>query len=379
MPAVLAELFEHRSELPGPADRLDAKALPGGRGVCALVDGSDRLIQTLSSENLRRTLHHRLEPPNEPQRRPRANLRDVARFVCWTSTHSAFETALTYLRIARRLQPQRYRRDLAFGPAWFARVDPQARWPRWVADKLALTPPTVDVGPFRDRPSCRRFIELLEDLFDLCRYHDILQQAPQGQACAYKEMGKCPAPCDGTVSMEVYRAAISASIDFALGASADRMSQLESDMTAAADGLQFERAARIREQISRARKTLADDGRLQPYPAKFRYLVIQRGGGTTHLKPFFVDRGAIAEGETVTLKEVEATVGQWADNMRAFSAETAEATSQECSEGIWLVSHFINRGERTPGLFVHQSQLGTPDELARRVVRKLGKTPQRGH
>jgi len=48
-------------------------------------------------------------------------------------------------------------------------------------------------------------IEIAEDAFDLCRYYNVLVEAPGARACAYKEMGKCPAPCDGSISMEQYR------------------------------------------------------------------------------------------------------------------------------------------------------------------------------
>ena len=101
----------------------------------------------------------------------------------------------------------------------------------------------------------------------------MLRQAPQGQACAYKEMGRCPAPCDGTVRMAHYHQAIAASVEFACGRSDTRLSQLEQSMTEAARRLEFERAARIREGLARATRILADDRRLQPTAETFRYLV----------------------------------------------------------------------------------------------------------
>src|SRR5947207_15818153 len=61
------------------------------------------------------------------------------------------------------------------------------------------------VGPVEDKHAAARLIELVEDLFDLCRYYNILLESPRGKACAYKEMGKCPAPCDGSIGIEHYR------------------------------------------------------------------------------------------------------------------------------------------------------------------------------
>ncbi|MHC4233971.1 MAG: UvrB/UvrC motif-containing protein [Planctomycetota bacterium] len=367
-----ARLFAHHLDLPDPGQPLDRKILPSGGGVCALTDGQGRLILTLAGEDLRRSLGIRLERPAQEDRRRRADLRAVARRLWWRSTFSVFETSLTYLQIARQLAPQSYRQELAFGPVWFARINLQDRFPRWVSDKFALTPPTIDIGPFRDRGSCRRFIELLEDIFDLCRYYEVLKHAPDGQACAYKEMGKCPAPCDGSVSMEHYRGALAASVEFARGDCDTRLSQLEEAMSSAAGGLEFERAARIRAQIERTRKILGNDGRLQPTPDSFRYLVIQRGGGTTRIKPFFVDCGHVGSAEAVPLRQVEQVAEQWTDKMRGLDIETCESDAAQRSECIWLVSHFLAKRAGAPGLFLHTSQLKSPPELVRILNGRFG-------
>ncbi len=371
----LGSLFDRCLDLPEPNQPLDPKTLPSGGGVCALVDEADRVVLTLAAQNLRRVLNHRLSPPAESGGRPRADLRAVTRRIRWTPTHSTFETSLEYLRIARQLNPDGYRRDLAFGPLWFARVNPEGPYPRWVADRFAFTPPVVDVGPFRDRASCRRFIELLEDLFDLCRHHDVLKQAPNGQACAYKEMGKCPAPCDGTIGVDEYRQSIVASVEFARGVTDRHLAQLERAMVSAGRDLHFETAARIRERIDRARKLLAADGRLHNTPEEFRYLVVQRGGGTRRVCPFFVDRGAIYKGETVLLEQIDGAVCEWADNLRSICSHNATVDSVSRSEGLWLVGHFLVKGDRAPGVFAHQTQTAEPNLLAEQVVRKLGKTP----
>ena len=373
----LQGLFAKHLDLPGPDKPLDRRVLPAGGGVCALTDQQGRLVQTLGAQDLRRVLARRLQTPGESPGRRQVDLRAIARHLWWQPTHSVFETSLTYLRVARRLAPDRYRKELSFGPVWFARVNPEDRFPRWSSDKFALTPPTIDVGPFRDRGGCRGFIELLEDLFDLCRYHEVLRQAPGGVACAYKEMGRCPAPCDGSVSMEHYRGQIAASVEFARGRTDTRLSQLEGDMTGAAGRREFERAGRIREQIARARKTLATDKRLCLTPDEFRYLVIQRGCGTTRIKPFFVDGEQVRAGEAVSLKKIEHAAEQWTDKTRQRDAGTVDADPIWGSECIWLVSHFLVKGDRAPGLFVHESELAEPAELARKVTERFGKTLQK--
>ena len=212
----LPAAFQNMQDLPPPTAPLDQCTLPRGRGVCALLDGQGRLIVHFASENLRRALWQRLSTSDASPGR-RTNLRAVAHRLLWTPTYSAFETAWAFLESARKLNPAAYGKELSFASVWFARIDPAAPFPHWQVSKTAFSGGGVEIGPFLTRKHARQFVDLLEDLFDLCRYHDILRQTPHGQACTYKQMGKCPAPCDGTVSLDVYRSAIGASVEFALG------------------------------------------------------------------------------------------------------------------------------------------------------------------
>ena len=83
---------------------------------------------------------------------------------------------------------------LGFRPAWFVHVNPQTDFPRYIKTTSLALSTGVRFGPIDDKHAAARLIELLEDGFDLCRFYSILVQAPAGLACAYKEMGKCPAP-----------------------------------------------------------------------------------------------------------------------------------------------------------------------------------------
>jgi len=358
-------VFDNVIDLPPPGAELETSALPPGGGVYAFTDENDSVLQTIGTQNLRRSIHYRLSPPDDAKRR-RADLRAIARRVCWTPTFSVFETYLVYLDLARRLTPGRYRKELAFGPVWFARVDPNERYPRWQADTVALTTGGVDIGPFKDRGHCAAFVELLEDLFDLCRRHDILVRAPNGQPCVYFEMSKCPAPCDGSISPDAYRDAIGRSVDFATGGHELHLQGLQQQMRFAAATQAYERAAHIKDTLTRARKLLRSDGRLTPTPEQFRFLIVQRAGGSSQVKPFFVNRGAIRAGERVRLKELGEAVPAWLDELGQLESapETDPVYRSEC---IWLVSHFLLKGDKAPGLFLPMSQLDDPSEVARQI------------
>jgi excinuclease UvrABC nuclease subunit len=371
----LDKLFEHQIDLPRVGEPLEKSALPAGGGVYAFADENGRALQTIGAQSLRRSIMLRLQPPDDEARHRRADLRAIARRIHWTPTHSVFETSLVYLNVARRLMPRDYRRHLAFGPVWFARVDPAERFPRWTAETIALDGRRIDVGPFEDRAHCTGFIELLEDLFDLCRKYDILVQAPKGQACVYFEMGKCPAPCDGSVSLEAYRDMIQRSLGFARGGHRSFLDECEARMRTAAAERRYEQAGQIKSRIDRTCKVLKHDGRLTPVPAAFRYLVVQRAAGTSRVKPFFVNRGVIGTGDAVRFKDLASAVPAWIERVQR-DASTPIADPVYASECVWLVSHFLLKGDKAPGLFLPASHLDHPQVVEQRIRDRFRRSPR---
>src|SRR5439155_16195446 len=119
----------------------------------------------------------------------------------WRRVDSAFEADVVYLAAARELFPRTYRGMIGFRPAWFVHVNPEHNFPRYVKTIDATTRAGLLLGPLEDKHDAARLIEIIEDSFDLCRYYHVLVEAPNAMACAYTQMGKCPAPCDGSISM----------------------------------------------------------------------------------------------------------------------------------------------------------------------------------
>ena len=120
-------------------------------------------------------------------------------------------------------------------------------------------PPAVSAVWIRDKTSAGKLIDTLEDLFDLCRYHNILLQTPNGKPCGRGEMGKgCPAPCDGSVPMSWYHEQLDHALAFLSGESriAWRAAQ-QNAMKAAAAKLELELAAKMKSCLSRARSSTA--------------------------------------------------------------------------------------------------------------------------
>jgi hypothetical protein len=351
---VYGRLFPHRMEL-GPT--LDARVIPGHGGVYALTAADGTLLQLLETQSLRRAVAARLaqELPETGARR-RADLRGVATTLWWRPAHSAFESAYIYLQIARQLFGAAYRKQLGMAPVWYARLDWRGRPRRWMPSTDPFGADVVSAGPFVTRQRAAAFVEALEELFDLCRYPQEIARAPHGVRCAYYDMGKCPAPCDGTVGMEVYDASLRAAAEFARGAHAKYLGEWHRRMSDAAAALDFETAQRFKERLAVAERALQADGRLAQTPESMRYFIVQRGTTASRVKPYFFAAGALSEGPEVSLRKVEHAADTW----REFSWPSDNAAAQAAefrTDMLTLISHFLAKGETTSGIYLRADAL----------------------
>lgn len=277
-----------------------ARGLPGRWVVYLLADGRDRPVQLLCVKNLRASMKRRLGEGDmgDPAERIKAgpsrkvDYRAVVRRIHWRRVDSDLEADWVHLEAARAVFPETYRSMTGYRPAWFVHVDPDAAFPRYIKTTEIDRASGIHLGPLEDKQSAARLIELIEDSFDLCRYHNILIQAPRGRACAYKEMGKCPAPCDGSIAMDQYRRMIAWSAA-TLASPMDYVAEQQQRMRAAAAELRFETAAKIKAFIDQIGQFGKGPYRHIRRLEDFRYLSIQRGPRAGTAKVFIITPGGI--------------------------------------------------------------------------------------
>lgn len=344
-------------------------ALPPGGGVYAFLGPDDRIIQLASGQNLRRCIKHRLtraHQTDQPTRR--ADLSAITHRIRWQTADSRFETTLAFYRIARILYPKTYRKLIAFGPAWFIHIDPRSRLPRFEVTSAVYRQPGKYLGPYPTRTETAGTVADLEDLFDLCRYHDILDKTPNGQACAYYEMGKCPAPCDGSIPPGKYYNTVERARRFAWETRQPQIREWHDQMNAAARELAFERAAMFKSRIERVTRPARPSHAWVRDAADFKYLVVQRAGGTSWIKPFFVTAGRIEVGPRIRIKAIEEYFGPWVRQLENQHRQGLGTTGLlERTEQVWLVSHFLFKQDAAPGCLLHGDQLDPPDRALERI------------
>ncbi len=364
-------LLSHRLEI-DPADPNALRSIPAAGGVYLLASETDQPILLAFAENIRRAITHRLTTPEEGTRTKRADLSAISQRVYWAETFSPFETQWIHWRVARELYPKSYREMIAFPPAWFLRVDPAAAHPRFTAAAELRDDGARYFGPFAAQRDVGAWIEMLEDAFDLCRYHHVLELAPRGDRCAYYDMGKCPAPCDGTISMDAYRKMIANAAEFTVGRCDSRLAELRDAMQDASAALEFEKAAGIRRTLDRAESL--QHGMEYEFVADVsacRWLVVQRAGkprrdpAKTLIRPYYVGGEDVVSGEAASLSAIDSTLPAW------FAAAPRildrPAATRPASETISLVARFLFQREKAPGIFIRLDRGHDPAEWVDRI------------
>lgn len=113
-------------------------------------------------------------------------------------------------------------------------------------------------GPYSHAWAIRETLDLLLRVFPArtCSAGVFKRHNQMGRPCLLGYIDKCSAPCVGKVTAEQHRDIVLDFCDFLAGKTDNLIKQLEADMLAASEELDFERAARLRDDVSALRKAV---------------------------------------------------------------------------------------------------------------------------
>lgn len=360
-----------------PAADFDAllKDVPAKWAIYLMSDAEQRPVQLLCVKNLRYSIRRRLGPPDELQPPgKRVDYRQIVRHVAWRRVDSAFEADWLYLEAARRIFPQTYQGMTGLRPAWFIHVNPDAPFPRYVKTHDLSSAAGTFLGPLEDKHAAAHLIEDVTDWFDLCRYYNVLVEAPAAKACAYKEMGKCPAPCDGSIGMDQYRRLV----DWSMQTLIDPVPHVRDQqrrMQAAAAELRFENAAKIKTYVDSLSKLGKGAYRHLRRLEDFVFVSLQRGPRARTAKMFVITPGQVQE-ICALLGEPPAPICNDLLRLALERAQPLRAARPDvtAAERIGIVAHHLFAAKQTSGVFIPLDQ--ADEKTVAKAYRDLLKQPE---
>ena len=223
-------------------------SFPSRRGVVEFQSHDGATLMLAACGHLRDFIAQRLNEANEPS--ARANLRPITRRILARPTGSAFESDLLVLERARAVDPDLYSKITHQNRRALLVLNPESgTWRTAETTTLDLAPSERVVGPCLSRKAAQQLGEALDDVHELCRFPNQLALAPNGTPCAYKEMGRCPAACDGSEPMHAYHERFALAIRNAGGGLEAWESSIRDDVASASAGLDFERASGAKRRL----------------------------------------------------------------------------------------------------------------------------------
>ena len=256
-------------------DRTMLKDIPKLPGVYLMHDRYDHVIYVGKAKNLRDRVGSYFSQPVGYTRKMDGLLENLHRIET-VVVGSELEALLLESQLIRRYGP-RYNTALRSSERYpYIRLDTANPFPRMTVVRDHAEDGARYFGPYRNTSGARRTVEFLNDVLPLRTCPRSFKDARSyGSPCIQLDLGKCLGPCTGKVERSDYRELVTDVVSFLEGDEAVLFDRLQHGLTVAADKLDFERAGRIRNDISTAQQIVRVQSQMNDATVHHTLLVVQ--------------------------------------------------------------------------------------------------------
>lgn len=283
----------------------ELKKLPAKPGVYLMHDKSDEIIYVGKAISLKNRVRQYFQKSRHVTPKIERMIERIAWFE-YIVTDSELEALVLECNLIKEHSP-RYNTMLKDGKSYpYLKATVQEAYPRLLFARQMKRDGSRYFGPFTSGKAIRDTIELVNRLFHLrnCRKSlpkDIGKERP----CLYHQIGQCPAPCQGYVKQEEYKADFDKALRFLQGDTKEIIQELTQKMLQASEQMQFEEAASYRDliqsvrQVTEKQKITSDDNEDRDIVA------MARGNDEAVVQVFFIRGGKMLGREHYYLTGVE--------------------------------------------------------------------------
>ncbi|MGD9958727.1 excinuclease ABC subunit UvrC [Nocardioides sp.] len=295
--------------------RPEQGSIPTQPGVYRFRDSRSRVIYVGKAKNLRARLSSYFQDIAGLHART-ATMVTTAASVEWTVVKTEVEALQLEYSWIKEFDPRfnvKYRDDKSY--PWLA-VTVGEEFPRVMVGRGAKKKGTRYFGPYSHAWAIRETVDQLLRVFPMrsCSNGVFKRSGQIGRPCLLGYIDKCAAPCVGQVTAAEHRAIVEDFCDFMAGHTTAFVKRIEKQMYAASDALDFEKAARLRDDLGALNKALekqavvfgdgtdADVIALAEDPLEVAVQIFYvRGGRIRGQRGWVADR--VEEGDTADLVE----------------------------------------------------------------------------
>ena len=268
--------------------------IPASPGVYRFLDGEGRVIYVGKAKSLRSRLSSYFQDPAALHPRTRKMV-TTACAVEWTVVGTEVESlALEYSWI-KEFNPRfnvMYKDDKSYP---YLAVTMSETYPRAQVVRGARRAGTRYFGPFVQARSIRETLDQLLRVFPVrsCSSGAFARARASGRPCLLGYIDKCSAPCVGRIGEADHRALAEDLCSFLAGRTGPYLRELDERMRLAAADLDFERAARLRDDAAALRGVLERNAVVLPDATDADVFALVRDELTAAVQVFHVRGGRV--------------------------------------------------------------------------------------
>jgi excinuclease ABC subunit C len=283
-----------------------AGSIPDTPGSYQFKDKDGRIIYVGKARSLRSRLSNYFGAPETLMPRTRQMVA-AASSVDWIEVNNEVEALFLENELIKRYQPRfniRLKDDKSY--PWLA-VTESDEWPRARVLRGKKRKGTRYFGPFAHAYAIRETLDLLLRTFPIRTCTDAKFQRHQrlGRPCLYAHIEKCAAPCVNAITPEDYDRLVADLVAFLDGDVAPVLDRLEKQMYEASDALEFERAARVRDQLVSVRKVIERQQMVGAKEEDLDVIGIAEDPLEASVQVFYVRRGRVTGRKGLVVDKVE--------------------------------------------------------------------------
>jgi len=231
--------------------------IPDSPGVYRFRDEHRRVIYVGKAKSLRQRLANYFQDLANLHPRTRTMVTTAAS-VEWTVVSTEVEALQLEYSWIKEFDPRfnvKYRDDKSYP---YLAVTMNEEFPRVQVMRGQKRKGVRYFGPYGHAWAIRDTVDLLLRVFPVrtCSAGVFKNATRTGRPCLLGYIGKCSAPCVGRVSAEEHRELAEEFCDFMAGRTGTYIRRLEQRMTEAAEEMEYERAARLRDDIEALKKAM---------------------------------------------------------------------------------------------------------------------------
>ena len=286
--------------------RPEPGSIPDAPGSYQFLDAEGRVIYVGKAKSLRSRLSNYFAPPATLPERT-YQMVQTADHVEWIVAQNEVEAFFLEFNLIKRHKPRfniRLKDDKSYP---YLAVTLDEEWPRAMVMRGQHRKGVRYFGPFAHAYAIRETLDLLLRTFPIrtCTNSKFDRHHRLGRPCLYAHIEKCAAPCVGDIDHDDYMRLVQELLDFLDGEHDAVLHRLEERMRTASDQLEFELAARIRDQLTSVRKAIERQQMVGTREEDYDLIGLAEDPLEASVQLFFVRKGRVVGRKGLIVDKVE--------------------------------------------------------------------------